>query len=71
MPITCGSLNHVVDGRLIAVCPNLDLYTAGAYGIAIVTPLFLPGTPGRDITPEMRGAQRDELLPLSSMAPSA
>lgn len=67
----CGSLNHVVDGRLIAVSPNLGLYTTSAYGIPIVALPFLPGTRGRDITPEVLGAQRDELLPLSSIAPSA
>ncbi len=67
----CGSLNHVVDGRLVAVFPNLGLYTAGAYGIPIDALLFLPKTRGRDITPEVLGAQRNELLSLSSMAHSA
>ena len=68
-----GALFPAFVGLLSTTLPlgtAIGLYTAGAYGLAILALLFLPETRGRDITQATPSA-RDELPPLPAAASSA
>lgn len=68
-----GALFPALVGLLSTSLPlgtAIGLYTAGAYGLAILALLFLPETRGRDIT-QAAPSTRDELPPLPAAATSA